>query len=195
MIELGDKIATGSERDVYILPDNDSLLVKINRSETATDINKVEYDHYLSRIADTELAPYFPRIVGWRVTPRGKGLVVECVLDHDGRISRNLAEAIEENTVDYSDVRPMLDGVAHAAVKHGLLMRELDAVNILIRFKNDRNEFDIVIVDGYGLIPKGLKTKLRLKIVLLARMKARKSWKKQIAFLDAWADRTADTGK
>jgi len=194
MIQLTQKIGAGTERDVYIHPHNDSLVIKINRPDVAKDVNKVEYDYYMSRIANTELEIYFPRILGWQETLLGTGLVVDCVRDHDGRISRDLSEAIEDKIIKYLDAREKIEAEALIAIKHGLLMRELDAVNILVRLKDGRRDFDIVIVDGFGSVARSLKTILRLKFRLLSRMKARKSWKNQIALLDAWADSALNLG-
>jgi hypothetical protein len=187
MIPLVEKITTGSERDVYFHPDDDSLIIKINRPDTSRDINRIEYECYLSHIANTELAQFFPRMPGWQETLAGPGLVMDCVRDHDGRISRSLDQALAHNLIEYPLVRKKLDKVARLAIEHGLLMRELDAVNILICRKDDRNEFDVVLVDGFGPVRRSLKSMIRRRIPLLSRMKARKSWKHQMALLDACA--------
>lgn len=194
MIQVGEKIGSGTERDVYIHPHDDSLTIKVNRRSTALDINLIEYEYYLSHIADTSLMPYFPRMRGWQETVLGPGLVVDCVRDHNGRISRNLAQAMEERSVSYPDARKKLADIAHIAVRHGVFMRELDVANILVRLGLTKRSFDIVIVDGFGPISRSIKTLLRSRYRFLSRIKARRAWRQQMVLLDAWAGQMLDRG-
>ncbi|WP_274425507.1 YrbL family protein [Chelativorans sp. YIM 93263] len=182
MIELAELIGEGVERRVYLHPDNAGVVVKVLKIDDKPDRNEIE-EWYLNKVRHVD-TPFFPKIIGWEDTIHGKGLMFERIFDFNGEPSQPIAFHIANNNISLQKaLRTCLD-VLSWAEKQAVLVYDLNPNNLLVRRTDPDGNFEIVLVDGFG--PKRLnwRTKLRVRIPTLARVRIRWIRKREIRTWD-----------
>ncbi|SIT25541.1 YrbL family protein [Achromobacter sp. MFA1 R4] len=161
--------AAGSERDVYLHPADDALLIKtINRARSSElrrkrpwhkrfqreDAHRVFIAETVEYIATTAQQGahmgnmLMARIFGLVLTSKGLGLVVERIVDAHGNLAPTLKEVVARQ--GYS---PQLRYLVHeffmALIDAHVIFNDVSASNIVLGFNANGRE-GLYLVDGYG---------------------------------------------
>ena len=197
-IHEANYINAGSNRVVYVHPEDRTKILKINREDRPPgwrrskrwygrllsprhyDENAREFRQY-SRLAKNVDQPIccISKVFGFAKTTRGRALVAEHVRNADGTTSKSLKSYLEGN--DLIQIVPLLDTLFETLANNHLVLRDPHSRNILVR-EGDNGPLDLVIIDGFGdphLLPytsffKGLNRGrlMRKKIKLIRKLQA-----------------------
>jgi hypothetical protein len=175
-IKLGARVpvASGSTRDVYLHPDDDSLLIKVvpagvieRRYEKGRPWYKTRrrYRHFVNYLREVreQIAlraqsgshpPSVQRIVGFADTDIGFGLVVEAAKDREGRLAPTLEQLIAEGRFD-ATARAHLEACLDELMQLPIVVADLHFRNFVYAWSRERGDH-FVLIDGIGcknLIP------------------------------------------
>ncbi len=168
------RVASGSTRDVYVHPDDDTLLIKVvppavieQRYERGRPWYKTRrrYRHFVSYLREVrehivlraqfkEHPSSLQRIIGFADTDLGFGLVVEAAKDRRGKLAPTLPQLIEEGRFDATaraDLQACLDELMGLPV----VLADLHMPNFVYAWTEEHGDH-FVLVDGIGcknLIP------------------------------------------
>ena len=176
VINLGDRVpvASGSTRDVYVHPDDDSLLIKVvpagvieKRYVRGRPWYKTprRYRHFMSYLREVreQIAlraqsrthpPSVQRIVGFADTDLGFGLVVEAAKDRQGKLAPTLERLIAEGRFDAA-ARADLEACLDELMQLPVVVADLHIANFVHAWSKERGDH-FVLIDGIGcktLIP------------------------------------------
>ncbi len=167
--------AAGSERDVYLHPADDSLLIKIVNGVRRSQADRkrpwykrfqrddshrvfiaetVEYIASMGQQGATLGNPLMARIFGLVLTSKGLGLVVERIVDAQGNLAPTLKEVVARQGFS-PELRYRLHEFIMALVDAHVIFNDVSASNIVVGFNSNGRE-GMYLVDGYGskqLIP------------------------------------------
>jgi hypothetical protein len=175
-IKLGGRVpvASGSTRDVYVHPDDDSLLIKVvpagvieKRYVRGRPWYKTprRYRHFMTYLrevreqialrAQSQSHPAsVQRIVGFAETDLGFGLVVEAAKDRQGRLAPTLERLIAEGRFDAA-ARAALKACLDELMQLPIVLADLHFGNLVYAW-SERHGDHFVLIDGIGcktLIP------------------------------------------
>ncbi|XAW89616.1 YrbL family protein [Vibrio sp. CDRSL-10 TSBA] len=158
--------ASGSKRDVYIHPEDNTLCIKIQKVEDNQNLNEERFfkTHNNVRI--------LPKYSGSVQTNLGKGLVVELIRDFDGNVSKSLHDYISSRRISAEDAHKHIDYISHELLKKKVLIHDGNLKNIILR-KTVHGSLQPILVDGFGVRNQNLKYFLRDKISLLSIKKTK----------------------
>lgn len=143
-----DLIASGSERDCYLLPGYKSLCVKIQHGrEGKFGQNREEYKYYKRLVRRGIDWSRVARCYGWVETNLGKGLVFELVYDSDGTPSIKFQDYIERNGVN-DEIKLELKKLKNYLLLNNIVVCDLKKSNILCQ--NVVGRPFLKLVDGVG---------------------------------------------
>lgn len=162
-------VAAGSERDVYLHPTDNSLLIKtINRVRSSQVRRKRHWYKRFKRedahrVIIAETAEYITtsarqgaikgnslmaRISGLMLTSQGLGLVVERIVDAHGNLAPTLREVVAQQGFD-STLRHRVRAFIAALIDAHVIFNDVSASNIVVGFNSSGRE-GLYLVDGYG---------------------------------------------
>jgi len=175
-INLGGRVpvASGSTRDVYVHPDDDSLLIKVvpagvieKRYVRGRPWYKTprRYRHFMTYLrevreqialrAQSQSHPAsVQRIVGFAETDLGFGLVVEAAKDRQGRLAPTLPQLIAEGRFDAA-ARADFEACLNELIELPVVLADLHTQNFVYAWSKERGDH-FVLIDGIGcknLIP------------------------------------------
>ncbi len=172
------KIGSGSERSVYIHPDDPNKLVKVihpNRKNLQTKRETNAYKRLVKRLPNTkEVWKHLPRFYGMQDTNLGKGQVVETIRDFDGEISKTFLFYLEQDGVEC--YRAELEQLKSYFLKYCIIFNHdiSSPVNLVLKRINE-TEQHLVLVDALG---DHTAIKILNVIPYLARQKILRRWDK-----------------
>ena len=196
-IDESKLIATGTGRNVYLHPEDQTKVLKVYREDRTPahrrarhwysralplsrfDANAKDIRQYrrVARKAPGMLEFICP-LFGYAETTRGRALIAEHVRDDDGRTSETLRAYVAKNGLE--KIAPALDGLFESLAAHHVTVEDPTALNILVRQGGAGPE--LIIVDGLGdptVIPyktvfKGLNRRklMRKKVKLFRKLVA-----------------------
>ncbi len=170
------KIGSGSERSVYVHPDDPNKLVKVihpNRKNLQTKRETNAYKRLLKRLPNTEEAwRHLPRFYGMQDTNLGKGQVVETIRDFDGEISKTFQLYLEQNGTEC--YRTELEQLKSYLLKYCIIFNHdiSSPVNLVLQ-RIDESQQVLVIIDALG---DHTAIKILNAIPSLARQKIIRRW-------------------
>ena len=147
-----EPFAKGKRRHCYVHPDNPDLCVKVAADvkderclrEQGRDLKSYRW---LRSLGSDSVFDRIPAIEGTVDTDLGEGIVMRLYRDHDGRISRNLAQIIVERGLTPSLVRE-IDALKRWLRKERLLTRDTAPYNVVaVRTGNGR--WQLMIIEGW----------------------------------------------
>ena len=164
MIHLRDQdlIASSQIRNCYLHPSDHDKVIKVVRESaplSERDANVKEWAHYL-RLKDSYRQLNFISIYhGFVETNLGEGLLINCIRDYNGRISKRLANVlVSREQYNLVEVERVLDKLCQKIVKKNIQLFDMNKFNILIQILPD-GKYHPVVVDikgrynNYELIP------------------------------------------
>jgi hypothetical protein len=176
LIHLGNRapVASGSTRDVYPHPDDDSLLIKVvpaavieKRYVRGRPWYKTprRYRHFMTYLREIreQIAlraqskthpPSVQKIVGFADTDLGFGLVVEAAKDRQGRLAPTLPQLIAKGRFDAA-ARADLEACLSELIELPIVLADLHTANFVYAWSEERGDH-FVMIDGIGcknLIP------------------------------------------
>jgi hypothetical protein len=183
-------IASGATRDVYLHPDDDSLLVKVvppdvieRRYERGRPWYKTRrrYRHFISylREAREHIAlraqcnghpRSLQRIVGFADTDLGFGLVVEAAKDREGKIAPTLPQLIDEGRFDTA-ARNHLQDCLEELIGLPVVLGDLNTPNFVYAWTEEHGDH-FVLIDGIGC--KNIIPFNRMSLLINRRSKRRR---------------------
>jgi PhoP regulatory network protein YrbL len=175
-IKLGGRVpvASGSTRDVYVHPDDASLLIKVvpagviekryvrGRPWYKTPRRYRHFMNYLREVREqialralsSAHPPSVQRIVGFAETDLGFGLVVEAAKDRQGKLAPTLEQLIAEGRFDAA-ARADLVACLDELIGLPIVVADLHFRNFVYAWSEERGDH-FVLIDGIGcknLIP------------------------------------------
>lgn len=180
MINLTDAecIGSGSERAVYIHPNDPDKLIKIihqGRKNLQTKRETKAYKRLTKRLPDTNDAwKHLPKYYGECSTNIGEGQVVEAIRDYDGSISQTLQVYLEKNSV--ASYRNELNVLKQYLLDNIVIINHdiSSLLNIVVKKTNEKENI-LVLVDALG---DHTAIKILNIIPSLARQKINRRWAK-----------------
>jgi len=181
--ELSDHtlIGQGNKRDCHVHPEDPGLCIKVPRHpdkwQECHQQSVVEW-YYLSHLRRRRVP--FDHLVdchGWVQTSRGSGLVLERVRNDEGSAARTLGDALASGEIDESEAFSLLRALKSWALKHAVVIADLNTANLMLRHRAGRRE--LVLVDGIGARRAEWKFTLYQIFPALSRRKTRREWKHQ----------------
>ena len=168
MIHLQDQepIARSATRECYLYPGNPDRVIKIVRAAPAfwkRDANWREWRHYHHLQNRHGYLHYIPEYYGFVETSRGRGLVLDCIRDYDGRVSARLDKVLREpEGYDLAAVLEALEHLCRSIIEKNVQLFDLNTFNILIRIlpkgvyrptvidiKGRFNNYELIPVSSY----------------------------------------------
>ena len=129
-----EPFARGTKRHCYVHPDDPDLCVKVAARADADCLRQQRWDlEDCKRLRARGAGSVFdriPAIVGVVDTDLGRGIVMRLYRDRDGRISRNLSQAIREHGLTPSLIRA-IDGMKRWLRKERLLTMDTAPYNVV----------------------------------------------------------------
>ncbi len=177
ILKNSTSIGSGSERSVYIHPNDPSKLVKIiHRNKNLQ--TKREINHYKNLIRRLPNADkywlHIPRYYGTQATDLGEGQVFEAIRDFDGQISKTFLFYLERDGVD--SYREELDELKCYLLRYCIIFNHdiSSPLNIVLK-RTDHNKQRLVIVDALG---DTIAIKLLNIIPYIVRKKILRRWER-----------------
>jgi hypothetical protein len=164
MINLQDQkpIAWSATRECYLHPEDPDKVIKIVHSAPVSgqrDANWQEWRHYRHLLKRHGNVDYIAEYYGFVETSRGRGLLLDCIRDHEGRISKRL-DTVLKNPEGYtlSEVEKALDRLCRVILEKNIQLFDLNLWNILIQILPDGSYRPVAIdikgrFNNYELIP------------------------------------------
>ncbi len=161
--------AAGSERDVYLHPTDNSLLIKIINGVRSSQFRRkrawykrfhrddahrvfiaetVEYIATTARQGANMGNVLMARIFGLVLTSKGLGLVVERIVDAHGNLAPTLKEVVAQQGFP-PELRYRVHEFIMALIDAHVIFNDVSASNIVLGF-NASGQEGLYLVDGYG---------------------------------------------
>ena len=163
-------VASGIQRDVYLHPTNDTLLIKVLKRAAdmpvRTNFNgrmdrlfpstrlrqvRIEYQEYIRVMLDHAETPiHLPisHMYGFVQTNLGLGCLTQRVKDADGGIGQTLGRMIKDRTLTDADLGLLNDSVARI-YDHNIRASDMTANNFVFGTRGNGPR-ECVLVDGFG---------------------------------------------
>ena len=146
-----EPFARGKRRHCYVHPDDPDLCVKVAADagderclrEQARDLRSYRW---LRSLGSDSVFNRIPAVEGTVDTDLGEGIVMRLYRDHDGRISRNLAQIIVERGLPPSLVRE-IDALKRWLWKERLLTRDTAPYNVVA--VRSGGGWKLMIIEGW----------------------------------------------
>lgn len=171
-------IGRGSERSVYIHPNDPQKLIKVirnGRKDIQTKRETKSYKKLAKRLANTDKSwKHLPRYYGECSTNLGKGQVVEAIRDYDGKISKTLQYYIELNGVE--PYRHALNELKSYLLNNLIIINHdiSSLLNIVVKKETEENYY-LILIDALG---DHTAIKILNVVPTLARQKINRRWDK-----------------
>lgn len=148
-----EPFARGKRRHCYVHPDDPDLCVKVAADagderclrEQARDLRSYRW---LRSLGSDSVFDRIPAVEGTVDTDLGEGIVMRLYRDHDGRISRNLAQIIVERGLPPSLVRE-IDALKRWLWKERLLTRDTAPYNV-VAVRSGNGRWQLKIIEGWA---------------------------------------------
>jgi len=114
---------------------------------------------------------------GWVQTNIGAAILVEKIIDYDGKISLTLKQSLEAGNLNWEQVENMLSSLKKWAIEYAVVISELNVKNLMHR--KSKAVDHLVIIDGLGGRKPDLVFFLRQHIPWMARHKTIKRWPRE----------------
>lgn len=151
MIHLDNSLllGQGNERQCYVHPDNPALCIKVYQpGMIVRSQNSIEYA-YLKYLEFKKVPfTYIPRCYSWVQTDKGKGLLIDRVLDQDGTPSISMEEAIKSSLISKSTAKQLLELLGDYLIKHKICISDINVDQVLL--KKVESQWVPMIIDGIG---------------------------------------------
>ena len=148
-INRQDHIAEGSQRLLYIHPQNENLCVKIPKEDSNQHYVKREIRYTLKYKNKINCIPHYHGTVD---TNLGTGYIFDLVTDFDGSISKTLETLMTEDIKtkeDLDKLKSKINQLYSLFLEQHINVSDLHSGNILAR-KTSSSNYDLWIVDGLG---------------------------------------------
>lgn len=164
IIQLQDEylIAVSKTRKCYLHPSDPCKIIKIIRKSAPLRERKAnwkEWTHYQHLKKNHPQLDFISTYHGFVETNLGRGLLIDCIRDHNGRVSKRLEKVlVEQAEYDLKAVENALEQLCRKIIENNIQLYDLNRYNILIQILPD-GEYHPVIVDvkgrynNYELIP------------------------------------------
>lgn len=148
-----EPFARGKRRHCYVHPDDPDLCVKVAADarderclrEQGRDLRSYRW---LRSLGSDSVFDRIPPIEGVVDTDLGEGIVMRLYRDHDGRISRNLAQIIVERGLTPSLIRE-IDALKRWLLKERLLTRDTAPYNV-VAVRSADSRWQLMIIEGWA---------------------------------------------
>lgn len=186
MIQLDKNniFASGSERDCYIHPNDNTKLIKIikykNNSYNQNDL-EYRYYNYLQKqqVSFDHIAIYFGKVK----TNLGEGLVFERIIDFDNQASKQLTYYIKNHMLTTVKEKKLLNELKLYLEQNCILFMDVATINVMCK-KISKSNYKLIIIDGLGGKRVGFKSYLYMNFSLYTKYKIKKQWKRFLKMVE-----------
>ena len=148
-ITLTQKIAEGGSRECWLHPHSDRLCVKVPKPHQRRDQNKLDW-HYAQTLSRRKIqGPHLPNVHGYVMTNRGKGLVVDFIVDHDGKPSLTFFQAVRSGLFTKDQITEIIDKAFTWLNEQNVIVADYGYDNMLLQ-KHADGTYTLVFIDGLG---------------------------------------------
>lgn len=173
-------IGAGSERKCYLHPHEPNKCLKVPfKKKDAKTCPQCRVDLYCATRLITRGVPmhHAAHCYGWVSTNLGPALLVEKIVDPDGKISLTLEQSLESRYLNWEVVEKMLESLRAWAMQYAVVISELNVRNLMVRKSASGDH--LVVIDGLGGRKPDLVFFLRQHISYMARHKTNKRWPRE----------------
>lgn len=151
MIHLDNSLllGQGNERQCYIHPDNPALCIKVYQpGMVVRSQNSIEYAYL--KYLECKKVPFthIPQCHSWIQTNKGRGLLIDRVLDQDGTPSISMEEALISNLISKPKAKQLLKELGDYLIQHKICISDINVDQVLL--KKMGNQWIPMIIDGIG---------------------------------------------
>ena len=187
VLTVSERIGSGNDRDIWRHPLHRSLGIKTDRPDHARAQNDIDFDYGMHLAHLGVAGPHLPRVHGWVATNKGRGLVVDLVLQPDGTPSPTLPQTLRSGQIDVQEAIRLIDEGFAWLGSHGVMLVDYGIHNMLVQDRQPGEPARLVFVDGLGARHFDFKYRARCAFRPLecwtAREKARTFRNKTLGFL------------
>jgi hypothetical protein len=181
VLVLSEKVGAGNDREVWRHPLNRSLGIKVPKPEQERAQNEIDL-HYSAHLARSGIAgPHLARVHGWADTNRGRGLVVDLILQPDGTPCPTLPQALRDGTISEMEAADLIREAFDWLGNNGVMLADFGVHNFLVHRSTPSDRPHLVFIDGLGTRHFDFKYWARCTFGVLERWAARQ---KAAAFRD-----------
>ncbi len=149
VMTLTHKIAEGGSRECWLHPHHDRLCVKVPKLKGRRDQNKLDW-HYAQSLSRRKIqGPHLPNVHGYVMTNRGKGLVVDFIVDHDGKPSLTFFQAVRSGLFTKAQITEIIDKAFDWLNEQNVIVADYGYDNMLLQ-KHADGTYTLVFIDGLG---------------------------------------------
>lgn len=149
VIALTEKIAEGGSRECWLHPHSDRLCVKVPKPHQRRDQNKLDWHYAQSLKRRKILGPHLPNVYGYVMTNRGKGLLMDLVVDHDGKPSLTFFQAVRSGLFTKAQITEIIDTAFAWLNEQNVIVADYGYDNMLLQ-KHADGTYTLVFIDGLG---------------------------------------------
>lgn len=173
IVELNDDffLSKGSERSVYIHPNDKSKVIKIlYNQKSKNNQNEMEYKYYKYLEIKQVSFEHITNCYGWINTNLGKGLIFDRIE------ATQLTYIIKNKLLDEKSLILLLKDLKLYLEDNQILFTDVATLNVMCK-EISENNYKLIIIDGLGPKRGGFKSFLYLKFNLYTKYKIKKQWK------------------
>ncbi len=146
---LTQKIAEGGARECWRHPESESLCIKVTKPSRRRDQNKLDWHYANTLIRRNIMGPHLPRYHGYVMTSRGKGLVMDLIVDFDGTPSLTFLQAVRSGLFPREQVTNILDKAFDWLIDQNVIVADYGYDNLMLQ-KHADETYTLVFIDGLG---------------------------------------------
>lgn len=182
MLSINDDllIGVGSERKCYSHPLEPDKCLKIPiKRDDPKSCPQCIVDLYCATRLKFRGVPmnHAAHCYGWVDTNMGPALLVEKIVNSDGRVALTLEQSLKSRYLNWDTVEIMLGSLRNWAMQYAVVISELNVKNLMVR-ENETGDH-LVVIDGLGGRKPDFVFFLRQHIPYMARHKTRKRWPRE----------------
>lgn len=156
VVQLHDRliISSGRERICYRHPESDAYVIKIerNRAGKGSGMNEKEMEGYRLLQKQAAALALISRCHGFVDTSRGRGLLCDCIRDHDGAVSKTVWDIIVyEEECDIEAVVTTVRQFCQLLIAGRIWLFDLNPKNIALKRLPDGG-FKAYVIDLKGRV-------------------------------------------
>lgn len=148
-IVLTEKIAEGGTRECWRHPEDESLCIKVTKTNTRRDQNKLDLHYAKTLIRRNINGPHLPVYHGYVMTNRGRGLVMDLIADFDGTPSLTFLQAVRSGLFPREQVTEILDEGFDWLIEQNVIVADYGYENLMLQ-KHEDGSYTLVFIDGLG---------------------------------------------
>lgn len=172
-------IAEGTSRICYNHPLDSSKVLKISKNKHNKLCDNDIEDIYFNYLKNKKIAlSHLTKSYGFIETNLGKALMIDKVIDFNGKISLSFKDYILSSSIREKEDF-LVDELKQYIFGNTILFLDVNLTNVFC-CEYEKGKYRLIIIDGLGTARDKLRLKMYFKFKWYAKYKISKQWKKFI---------------